>query len=96
MTLNMPRIKEAARESGIVLLAFAGMFGVLSQCNCSATERRASDALTVAEYERALDVCREAGRADGGYLVYHACADDVDRRFCAERGLRCSRDGGAP
>lgn len=85
------------RETLVVGLALGAALAVLANCTgCASAQERAEQAIVVGTYERELDHCRQQGKVSGSFAVYQACANAVDRRFCAERGLRCGYDGGAP
>lgn len=47
----------------------------------------------VIQYEALLEHCRVQGKLAESYAVYAACAKAVDRKLCADHGLRCG-DGG--
>lgn len=60
---------------------------------CAEAVKPAANALTAAEYDRALDVCvqlaaRESTKETAGE-AFDTCAADINRRWCETRGLRC-------
>lgn len=74
-----------------LLLGGIGTMIIWAFSGCAA----ADSASVVANYERELDHCREVGKVSHSFDVYDACARAVDRRLCAQRGVRCvETDGG--
>lgn len=53
----------------------------------------ADHALIAKQYDKALDVCSDlAARESTPQLageIFDACAADVDKRWCEQKGLRC-------
>ena len=79
--------------AGLVLFLFA-LAMVVGTSGCTPiVQQSVENAAAVAQYEALLDDCRKQGKAAKDYQVYANCADAVDRRLCAESGVRCV-DGG--
>lgn len=93
-------LHDAAPIVGL-LCVLAGFVLIAHQCACTDPKtpdpgviETASVTALVAEYKLAVRECRKRAVAAKDIAVFDACADDVDARFCLERGFRC--DGGAP
>lgn len=83
------------RETVAAGLVLAVLWGILAHCTACTPRvvQNIENAEAVAQYEALLDDCRKQGKAAKDFQVYADCADAVDRRLCAESGVRCV-DGG--
>lgn len=77
----------------MALFLFALGCCVSHVAGCKPPPQSVENAAAVVQYEALLDDCKTKGKVAKSYGVYAECADAVDRKLCAESGVRCV-DGG--
>ncbi len=79
------RRDRAIRQTIAVGIALVVPLAIAAHCTGCAQPRsqleRASNALTVEQYRRALDECIVEGKAAKSFAVYETCAKEADKHY---------------